>query len=101
MSQLFELESFAYQRGSRKDDYSYDFDLLSEVKRLVLYNSKQANKKRNLVVLGESGEDNSLLVSKLMQEILKDSEFNNHFIVFSKLKDLSGENSTKKQLSKL
>jgi hypothetical protein len=40
MSQLFELESFAYQRGSRKDDYSYDFDLLSEVKRLVLYNSK-------------------------------------------------------------
>jgi hypothetical protein len=39
MSQLFELESFFYQRGSRNDDYSYDFELLSEVKR-VLGNSE-------------------------------------------------------------
>ncbi len=101
MSQLFELESFFYHRGSRKDDYSDDFELLSEVKRLLLYNSDQANKKRNLVLLGESGEGNTLFVSKLMQDILKDSEFNNHLIVFFKLRDLSGEKSTKKQLSKL
>jgi hypothetical protein len=40
MSQLFELESFFYHRGSRKDDYSDDFELLSEVKRLLLYNSE-------------------------------------------------------------
>ncbi len=100
MSQLFGLESFVYEKGSRKDDYSDDFELLSEVKR-VLGNSEQANKKRNLVLFGESGAGNSLFVSKLMQEILKDSEFNNHLIVFFKLRDLSGENSTKKQLSKL
>jgi hypothetical protein len=36
MSQLFRLESFDYERGSRKDDYSDDFELLSEVKRLLL-----------------------------------------------------------------
>ncbi len=36
MSQLFELDSFFYQRGSRKDDYSGDFELLSEIKRLLL-----------------------------------------------------------------
>ncbi len=100
MSQLFELESFFYQRGSRKDDYSDDFELLSEVKRL-LGNSEQANKKQNLVLFGESGAGNSLFISKMMQEILKDSEFNNHLIVFLKLRDLSSENSTKKQLSKL
>jgi hypothetical protein len=35
MSQLFGLESFFYERGSRKDDYSDDFELLSEVKRLL------------------------------------------------------------------
>jgi hypothetical protein len=39
MSQLFELESFFYQRGSRKDDYSDDFELLSEVKNHLLKNS--------------------------------------------------------------
>jgi hypothetical protein len=39
MSQLFGLESFFYQRGSRNDDYSDDFELLSEVKR-VLGNSE-------------------------------------------------------------
>jgi hypothetical protein len=53
------------------------------------------------VLFGESQAENSLFVSKLMQEILKNSEFNNHLIVFFKLRDLSGENSTKKQLSKL
>ncbi len=100
MSQLFGLESFFYQRGSRKDDYSDDFELLSEVKR-VLGNSEQANKKRNVVLFDESGEDNSLFVSKLMQNILKDIEFNNYLIVFFKLGDLSGESSTKKQLNKL
>jgi hypothetical protein len=31
MSQLFGLESFVYQRGSRKTDYSEDFDLLREI----------------------------------------------------------------------
>jgi hypothetical protein len=65
MSQLFGLESFFYERGSKKDDYSDDFDLLSEVKRL-LGNSKKANKKRNIVLFGESAEGNSLFVSKLM-----------------------------------
>jgi hypothetical protein len=35
MSQLFELESIVYEKGSRKDDYSDDFELLSEVKRLL------------------------------------------------------------------
>jgi hypothetical protein len=39
MSQLFELESFIYEKGSRKDYYYDDFDLLSEVKR-VLGNSE-------------------------------------------------------------
>ncbi len=66
MLQLFDIESFFYQRGSRKDDYSDDFELLSEVKRLLLYNSEQANKKRNVVLFGESGADNSVFVSKLM-----------------------------------
>ncbi len=101
MSQLFGLESFFYQRGSQKDDYSDDFELVSEVKQFLLKNSEQANKKRNLVLFGESGADNSLFVSKLMQDILKDSEFNNHLIVFFNLRDLSGEKRTKKQLSKL
>ncbi len=100
MSQLFRLESFFYEKGSRKDDYSDDFELLSEVKR-VLGNSEQANKKRNLVLFGESGEENSLFVSKLMQEVLQDREFKNHLIVFFKLRHLSGEKSTNKQLSKL
>jgi hypothetical protein len=40
MSQLFELESFFYERGSRKDDYSDDFELLGEVKQFLLKNSK-------------------------------------------------------------
>jgi hypothetical protein len=40
MSQLFELESFFYQQGSRKDDYSDDFELLSEVKNHLLKNSE-------------------------------------------------------------
>ncbi len=101
MSQLFGLDSFFYQRGSRKDDYSDDFELLSEVKQFLLKNSEQVNKKQNLVLFGESGADKSLFVSKLMQEILRDSEFNNNLIVFFKLRDLSGEKSTKKQLSKL
>ncbi len=66
MSYLFELESSFYEKGSRNYDYCDDFELLSEVKRLVLYNSKYANKKRNIVLFGESGADNSLFVSKLM-----------------------------------
>jgi hypothetical protein len=40
MSQLFGLESFVYEKGSRKDDYSDDFELLSEVKRVLLENSE-------------------------------------------------------------
>jgi hypothetical protein len=40
MSQLFELESFFYERGSKKDDYSDDFELLGEVKRVLLENSE-------------------------------------------------------------
>ncbi len=101
MSQLFGLESFVYEKGSRNHDYSDDSELLSEVKRLLLQNSELVNIKRNIVLFGESGAYNSLFVSKLMQEIFKDSEFNNHLIVFFKLRDLSYENSTKKQLSKL
>jgi hypothetical protein len=66
MSQLFGLDSFFYQRGSRKDDYSDDFELLSEVKQFLLKNSEQVNKKQNLVLFGESGADKSLFVSKLM-----------------------------------
>ncbi len=101
MSQLFELESFFYEKGSRKDDYSDEFELLGEVKQFLHKNSEQANNKRNLVLFGESGADTTLFVTKLMQDILKDSEFNSHLIVFFKLGDLSGEKSTKKQLSKL
>ncbi len=66
MSQLFVHESFFYERGSRKDDYSDDFELLSEVKQFLLRNSDQAKKKQNLVLFGESGAGNSLFVSKLM-----------------------------------
>jgi hypothetical protein len=40
ISQLLGVESFFYERGSRKDDYSDDFELLSEVKQLVLKNSE-------------------------------------------------------------
>jgi hypothetical protein len=36
ISQLFEVESYVYHRGSRKDDYSDAFELLSEVKQLLL-----------------------------------------------------------------
>jgi hypothetical protein len=36
MSQLFRLDSFFYEKGSRKDDYTEDFELLSEIKRLLL-----------------------------------------------------------------
>jgi hypothetical protein len=36
MSQLFRQESFFYEKGSRKDDYTEDFELLSEIKRLLL-----------------------------------------------------------------
>jgi hypothetical protein len=39
MSQLFGLESSFYEKGSRRDDYSDDFELLGEVKR-VLGNSE-------------------------------------------------------------
>jgi hypothetical protein len=35
ISQLFVQESFFYEKGSRKDDYSDDFELMSEVKRLL------------------------------------------------------------------
>jgi hypothetical protein len=40
MSQLFGLECFVYQKGSRNDDYSDDFELLSEVKRVLFENSE-------------------------------------------------------------
>jgi hypothetical protein len=40
MSQLFGLESFFYEKGSRKDDYSDEFELLSEVKNHLLKNSE-------------------------------------------------------------
>jgi hypothetical protein len=36
MSQLFRLKSFFYEKGSRKDDYTEDFELLGEIKRLLL-----------------------------------------------------------------
>ncbi len=40
MVQLFGVESFFYEKGSRNDDYSDDFELLSEVKRILLENSE-------------------------------------------------------------
>jgi hypothetical protein len=40
MCQLFGVESFFYEKGSRKDDYADDFELLSEVKRFLLKNSE-------------------------------------------------------------
>jgi hypothetical protein len=40
MSQLFGLESFVYEKGSRNDDYSDEFELLSEVKNHLLKNSE-------------------------------------------------------------
>ncbi len=40
ISQLFGLESFFYQRGSRRDDYSDDFELLGEVKKFLIKNSE-------------------------------------------------------------
>jgi hypothetical protein len=46
------------------------------------------------VLFGESEVGNNLSVMKLMQEVLKDSKFNNHLIVFFKLRDLRGESST-------
>jgi hypothetical protein len=39
MSQLFGLESFFYEQGSRNDDYSDEFMLMSEVKFSLLENS--------------------------------------------------------------
>jgi hypothetical protein len=36
MSQLFRLENFFYEKGGRKDDYTEDFELLPEIKRLLL-----------------------------------------------------------------
>jgi hypothetical protein len=36
ISKLFRLESFFYEKGSRKDDYTEDFELLPEIKRLLL-----------------------------------------------------------------
>jgi hypothetical protein len=36
MSQLFRLESFFYEKGSRKDDYTEDFELLREIKKLLI-----------------------------------------------------------------
>jgi hypothetical protein len=40
VSNLFGLESFFYERGSKKDDYSDDFELLSEVKNHLLKNNE-------------------------------------------------------------
>jgi hypothetical protein len=40
MSQLFVQESFFYEKGSRKDDYSDKFELLNEVKQFLLKNSE-------------------------------------------------------------
>ncbi len=40
MLQLLGLQSFLYERGSRKDDYSDDFELLSEVKQLLFNNTE-------------------------------------------------------------
>ncbi len=70
MSQLFGLESFVYQQGSRKDDYSEDFELLKEIKRLLLVQrSNESLKKQNIVLFGESGAGKSLFLIKLMQDI--------------------------------
>jgi ABC-type dipeptide/oligopeptide/nickel transport system ATPase component len=46
------------------------------------------------VLFGESGSGKSLFLIKLMQDIFKDSMFEDHLIIFYKLRDLSGDEST-------
>jgi DNA replication protein DnaC len=96
MSQLFRLESFFYEKGSRKDDYTEDFELLPEIKRLLLIskNNNQTQKQKNIVLFGESGSDKSLFLIKLMQDIFKDSLFDDYLIIFYKLRDLSGDDES-------
>jgi GTPase SAR1 family protein len=48
------------------------------------------------VLFGESGAGKSLFLIKLMQDIFKDSLFDNYLIIFYKLRDLSGDESTDK-----
>jgi ABC-type dipeptide/oligopeptide/nickel transport system ATPase component len=43
------------------------------------------------VLFGESGSGKSLFLKKLMQDIFKDSLFDDYLIIFYKLKDLSGD----------
>ena len=92
MSQLFGLESFVLQRGSRKTDYSEDFDLQSEIMdRLAAINLNSRNS--NTVLFGESGSGKSLFLLKLLQLIDKDARFKNKAVVLFKLRDLSGDNT--------
>jgi GTPase SAR1 family protein len=46
------------------------------------------------VLFGESGSGKSLFLIKLMQDIFKDSLFDDYLIIFYKLRDLSGENKS-------
>ncbi len=58
------------------------------------YYEGQTLKKKNIVLFGESGSGKSLFIIKLMQEIFKNSDFDDHLIVFYKLRDLSGDGDT-------
>jgi hypothetical protein len=46
------------------------------------------------VLFGEGGSGKSLFLIKLMQDISKDSLFDDYLIVFYKLRDLSGDDKS-------
>jgi ABC-type dipeptide/oligopeptide/nickel transport system ATPase component len=48
------------------------------------------------VLFGESGSGKSLFLIELMQDIFKDILFDDYLIIFYKLRDLSGDESTDK-----
>ncbi len=54
-----------------------------------------------MVLFGESGAGKSLFLIKLVQEILKNNDFDSHLIVYYKLADLCSEGDTTEQLKKL
>ncbi len=47
------------------------------------------------MLFGEIGSGKTLFLIKLMQDIFKDSLFDNYLIVFYKLRDLSGDEESK------
>ncbi len=47
------------------------------------------------MLFGESGAGKSLSLIKLMQDIFRDSLFDDYLIIFYKLRDLSGDEESK------